>query len=170
MTTRAKIGAQLWSRAVQAVLFGWILLTLWIVWHQFGVHRPWLHHAYFGRWILCGILNDTPLLNYLAPKIAIPVNGSWYALPSLTAWLDGPQVYGHSFYSCFWYVATGLDGNHGIGTDILPIAAALLLVARPRRRERDGSTHIRGLRLVTARELNRELHGRLIARAVTRLR
>jgi hypothetical protein len=97
LQTRAKIGATLWSRALRTVILVWIALTFLVIWYRVGLYRPWLHHAYFGRWIACGILNDTPLLNRLAHRIPMYADGGWWTLPSFAAWLDGPRMYGDSF-------------------------------------------------------------------------
>src|SRR5689334_13462056 len=96
--TRAKMAGALWSRAIKVVLYIWISFTMWLVWYRVGLYRPWLHHALFGRWILCGILNDTPVIRQLTAEVAVPARGGWYPLPAVAAWLDGPQMYGDSFY------------------------------------------------------------------------
>src|SRR5262249_45202231 len=82
-----------------------------------------------------------------------------YALPSFTAWLDSPQLYGASFYSWFWHVATGLPDYYGLGTDLFPISLLALVGVWRARRPTDGAHHIRGLQLVSPRQLNRELDG-----------
>ena len=159
LQTRAKIASQLWSGAVRTLLLLWVLLTIWVIWHRVGLYRPWLHHEFFGRWILCSILNDTPVVNGLAPRIPVPADGTWYALPSFTAWLDGPQLYGAGAYSWFWHVAIGLPGYYGLGTDVFPISLLGLVAIWRFRRPTDGAHHIRGLQLISPRQLNRELHG-----------
>lgn len=159
LQTRAKIASHLWSGAVRTVLLLWAMLTVWVIWHRVGLDRPWLHHAYFVRWILCGILNDTPFVNRLAPRIPVPANGAWYALPPFTVWLDSSQVYGSSFYSWFWHAATGMGGYYGLGTYLFPISLLGLVIVWRARRPTDGAHHIRGLQLVSPRQLNRELHG-----------
>jgi hypothetical protein len=70
-----------------------------------------LHHAYFGYWIVCGILTGTPFLHQLTAQISLPVEGVWYPLPGLTAWLNGHEMYQHSFYAWYWHEATGLRGT-----------------------------------------------------------
>jgi hypothetical protein len=164
MQTRARIGASLWSRALRAILLSWIALTLWVIWYRVGLYRPELHHAYFGRWILCGILNDTPLLNRLAARLPLYANSAWYSLPSFAAWLDGPEMYRDSFYSWYWHMATGLGGYYGLGTDLLPIGVGLLFLLWRLRRDPDGSEHLRGLRLITPRRHNRQLNGSWLKR------
>ena len=96
--TRAIMGAVLWSKAVRAVIFLWVALTNWVIWYRVGVYFPGLHRVYFFRWIIGGVLNDTPLLNRIAPYLPMYAAGGWYTLPSFTAWLDGPQMYRASFY------------------------------------------------------------------------
>jgi type IV secretory pathway TraG/TraD family ATPase VirD4 len=159
LQTRAKISGTLWTRALSAIFFFWIALTLWIVWHRVGGERADLHHVYFGRWILCGILSNTPFLNRLTASLPMYAGGAWYSLPEFARWLD--QLYGGSFYSWFWRATTGI-GNFGFGSYLFPIAGAAALGIWWWRRDPDGATHIRGLRLLTPRQLDRELHGSLI--------
>lgn len=157
--TRARIGASLWSRAICSILFIWTMLTLWVIWYRTGLYLPEIHHAYFGRWILCGVINDTPLLNRLAVKLPVYVNGAWYPLPSFTAWLDGPEMYRDSFYSWYWHQATGLGGYYGLGTDLFPLAVGTMLIGWRWRRDPDDQDHLRGLRLLTPRQHYRQLNG-----------
>jgi hypothetical protein len=159
LQTRAKIASQLWSGAFRTILLLWAVLTIYVIWHRIGVERPWLQHTYFGRWILCGIINDTPFLSRLAASIPVPANDAWYALPPFAAWLDSPQVYGLSFYSWFWRATLGLPGYYGLGTDLVPISLIGLVAIWRARRPTDGAHHIRGLQLVSARQINRDLHG-----------
>jgi type IV secretory pathway TraG/TraD family ATPase VirD4 len=159
LQTRAIMGAALWSRAAHGVVLVWIVLTIWLIWHRVGLYLPELHHAYFGRWIICGIINDTPLLNRLADPLPMYADGSWYTLPSVAAWLDSPQMYGASFYSWYWHVATGLGGYYGLGTDLFPLTCLALVIAWRWRRDPDGTDHLRGLRLLTPRQFNRQLAG-----------
>jgi hypothetical protein len=166
LQTRAKIGAMLWSRAARAVFYGWIALTVAVIWYRVGLYRPWLHHAYFGRWILCGIINDTPLLNRLAPQIPMYADGGWYTLPSFTGWLNSPQMYGASFYSWFWHMATGFGGYWGLGTDLLPLSTLALVLIWRWQRDPDGSEHLRGLRLLTPQQHRRQLYGGIIKQLI----
>jgi ABC-type cobalamin/Fe3+-siderophores transport system ATPase subunit len=156
--TRARMAGALWSRAIGAIFFVWIAFTLWVIWYRVGLYRPTLHHEFFLRWILCGIVNDTPALNHLAPRIPVPAEGAWYALPAFAAWLDSSQVYGDSFYSWFWHMATGLGGYYGLGTYLLPLVAGVLLIAWRVNRQPDGADHLRGLRLLTPRQHARQLN------------
>lgn len=115
--------------------------------------------------MLCGILNDTPFLDRLAPRIPVPADGSWYALPAFATWLDGPSVYGSSFYRSFAHAATGAGGYYGLGTDLLLIVLLGLVALWRIRRPKDGAHHIRGLQLVKPRQLNRDLHGGRFSRS-----
>jgi type IV secretory pathway TraG/TraD family ATPase VirD4 len=164
--TRAIMGAALWSRAFRTVIFCWIALTVWLIWHRVGIYFPDLHHAYFGRWVLCGILNDTPLLNRIAPDLPMYAAGGWFTLPSFATWLDGPQMYRASFYSWYWHMTTGLGGYWGLGTDLFPLTCLALVLVWRARRVPDGSEHIRGLRLITPREFNQMMNGGLIRQMV----
>src|SRR2546428_9554060 len=106
MNTRARMGAALWSQAIRLILFLWILLTIWIIWYRVGLYLPHLHHQFFGRWIFCGILTGTPLLNHFTSRLTVPADGAWYPLPAFTDWLNGTEMYRDSFYSWYWHMAT----------------------------------------------------------------
>jgi len=166
MQTRAIMGAALWSRAIRAVIFLWIALTVWVIWYRVGVSRPSLQHAYFVRWIVCGILNDTPLLNRVAPRLPMYANNSWFTLPSFATWLDSRQVYGASFYRWFWHMAFDYDGYYGFGTGLFPFACLALVLIWRWQRDPDGSEHIRGLRLVSPCEFNRTMNGGFVRQMI----
>ena len=155
--TRARMGTALWARAFRWVIYIWIALTVWVIWYRVGLYRPELHHQFFGRWVLCGILTDTPILNRLAPGLKVPANGLWYALPDFAVWLNGPAMYHDSFYVWYWHMATGLGGYHGLGTDLFPLAITVAVTVWRFNREPDGKAHLRGLRLLAPRQHNRAL-------------
>ncbi len=152
--TRAKMGAALWSQTLGSIFFLWIGLTLWIVWHRTGLYRPDLHHVYFGRWMLCSILTDTPLINRFAASLPMYADGAWYRLPEFAAWLD--KLYGDTFYGWYWHAAAGI-GNYGLGSDLLPIGASGALLVWWWRRAPDAGDHIRGLTLMSARQFDRAI-------------
>jgi len=160
------MSAALWSGALRAIFFMWVALTLWVIWYRVGLYLPELHHQYFGRWILCGILNDTPLVRRLGVRLPMRADGAWYSLPSFAQWLDGPQMYRDTFYSWYWHMATGLGGYYGLGTDLFPIGIGALFTGWRLRREPDSKDHLRGLRLVSPRQHNREMHGGIVKRAL----
>jgi type IV secretory pathway TraG/TraD family ATPase VirD4 len=166
LQTRARMGAALWSRAVRWVIYLWVGFTIWLIWYRVGLYRPWLHHQYFVRWIVCGIINDTPLLNRLAPGLKVPAEGLWYMLPEFIRWLNSDAMYGDSFYSWYWHMATGLGGYYGLGTDLFPLSIAAAVFVWRWRRDADGSEHLRGLRLMSPRQHNRTTHGGLIKLAL----
>ncbi|MGO9265771.1 MAG: type IV secretion system DNA-binding domain-containing protein [Candidatus Binataceae bacterium] len=167
--TRARMGAALWSRAARWVVYVWVALTVGVIWYRVGLYRPWLHHRFFGRWILCGIVNDTPLLNHFAPRLKVPANGLWYLLPDFTAWLNGNTMYGDSFYAWYWHMATGLGGYYGLGTDLFPLSIVAGVIVWRVNREPDGKAHLRGLRLLTPRQHNRAVRPYL-RRVIARVR
>lgn len=151
MQTRAKMGATLWSQTVGTIFVLWIILTVWLVWHRTGTYEPELHHLYFWRWILCGILTDTPLLNHFTTSLPMYAGGSWYRLPDFAAWLD--KLYGASFYGWYWQTTMGL-GTYGFGSYLLPVTAVTLLFVWWWRRNPDEGHHIRGLSLMNEREFD----------------
>src|SRR5580704_3951947 len=87
--TRARMGANLWLQILTMTIFGWISLTLCIIWHETGAFFPRLGHAYFCRWVIGGIITRAPLLNLFAPQLKMPLAGRWYPLIPLTDWLNG---------------------------------------------------------------------------------
>lgn len=161
--TRTKIGGALWSRVIMTVVLVWVGITVWLVWWDTGPEHP-----FFAYWVLCGILTDTPVLCRLTARWTIPIHRVWYSLPDLTVWLNGPQMYGHSFYAWYWHRATGLAGHYGFGTNLLPVGIGLLFAAWRWRRDPQEADHIRGLELVSERRFNRELNGGFIRRMIQR--
>ena len=97
--TRARMGANLWLQILTMMIFGWITLTLYIIWYETGAFFPALGHAYFWRWVIGGIITRAPLLNLLAPQLKMPIAGRWYPLIPFTDWLNGPQLYHLPFTS-----------------------------------------------------------------------
>jgi type IV secretory pathway TraG/TraD family ATPase VirD4 len=66
-------------------------------------------------------------------------------------------------------MATGLGGYYGIGTDLFPIGVLALTIAWHRRRDPDGKDHLRGLRMLTPRQHNRQLNGSWLRRTYQKL-
>jgi Type IV secretion-system coupling protein DNA-binding domain len=159
--TRAILGAQLVWQAFIFLLTIWILFTTCIVWHQVGVYLPQLDHVYFGRWIICSILADTPFLNRFTGWIWIPFNGVYPRLADARAWLAGPEMYRHTFYEAFWHAA---GSGWGLAADFVPISLAVLLIAWRWRQDPTNGDHLRGLQLLTPRQHNRLLHGGMLRR------
>lgn len=157
--TRARMGAQLWSRVLVWIFFGWILVTLYVVWRQTGVAFPQLNHAYFGRWVICGILTHIPLIDTLALRCRLPANGAWYPVGPLTDWMNGPQMYYQPFPTWFWH--------YGIRTALITIGIGAFALMWRGRRHFD-SEHIRGLRLLSPRDHNRQVNGSWFSRTYRR--
>jgi energy-coupling factor transporter ATP-binding protein EcfA2 len=159
--TRARMSAHLWFQILTAIFLGWIGLTLYVVWRATGDYFPGLQHQYFWCWVFCGILTDTPLLDLLAPRLRIPAGGVWYPLPQLTEWMNGPQLYHLSFLA--WFI------HYGLRTAIIPLTLATCAIGWRARHQLDAE-HLRGLRLLTPHDHNRQLNGRYLARALRRQR
>lgn len=155
LQTRAKISAALTYQIVNGLFLLWLALTLWLVWHRVGQEHPELHHAYFGRWIVSDLFADTPLLSRFAEPLPMYAAGNWYTLPSFAAWLD--NAYGGSIYSWGWRAATGA-GYYGLGSALLPLVLGAVLLVWWWRRDPEGNNHLRGLRLINPRTLNRQIH------------
>jgi hypothetical protein len=155
--TRARMGAQLWFRVFVWMVLGWIALTVYVVWHETGVYFPQIQHAYFWRWMLCGILLRTPLIHTLVLRCSLPANGVWYQLGPLADWMNGPQMYYRPFTDWFWHYA--------FRTALVPLAVgAALLVWRARRLV--DVEHILGLRLLPPTHHNRQLNGGWLTQAL----
>ncbi|MBV8053926.1 MAG: type IV secretion system DNA-binding domain-containing protein [Deltaproteobacteria bacterium] len=159
--TRAVLGAQLFFQAMLTILALWIGLVTALVWHQVGLYLPQLDHVYFGRWMVCSILGDTPFLNHFTWWIGIPFNGDHLRLDAASAWLNGPAWYRHSFYEAFYHAATN---GWGLAVDLIPIGFLGLLIGWRLRQHPSRGDHLRGLQLLTPREHNRQLHGGAIRR------
>jgi type IV secretory pathway TraG/TraD family ATPase VirD4 len=138
------------------VSLAWLGVTTWLIWRAVGVYFPQLDHQYFRTWMLCSLLSVTPIKK-------LPVGGSWYPLNTLSDWLSGPQLYRHTFGEAFWHLAMG---SYGLGTDLIPLSLVGLLIMWRWRHRPDGLEHIRGLQLVSARELERQLNGSFIKRMI----
>ncbi|HEX4209818.1 MAG TPA: type IV secretion system DNA-binding domain-containing protein, partial [Candidatus Binataceae bacterium] len=132
------------------VLMLWAVLTSYVIWYATGQYFPQLQHLYFGQWMLCGILTRSFLASFFVPWCKVPMNGTWYPILPLTDWLNGPQLYHQPFTVWFWH--------YGFWTASLPIALALVSIAWRARHVVDRD-HIRGLRLLTPKDHNRQSNG-----------
>src|SRR5271170_1445416 len=153
--TRARMGLNLWLQVITFVLIGWSLLTLLLIWHETGVYFPALQHAYFGQWIVSGIITQSPLIRLLGPGMKLPANGAWYPVRPLADWLNGPQLYHAPFTAWF--------AHYGLRTGLAPLLWAAIIVLR-RFRNVINREHIRGLQLLGPRDHNRQLNGGYLAR------
>ncbi|HJU09383.1 MAG TPA: type IV secretion system DNA-binding domain-containing protein, partial [Candidatus Binataceae bacterium] len=154
--TRFLLGLTLFVQLLLTLAISWIVPVMLILWHEIGVDLPDLQHACAGRWMLCSILRDTPFLQGHTDWIWMPLNGGWVQLPDAAAWLNGPDMYQHSFYQAFWYTA-----GHGWGlmAGLIPLSLVALLVGWRFRHDSKDSEHIRGLRLLTPAEHDCEVNG-----------
>ena len=159
LQTRARMGAALWLYVLGWVFAGWLLLTFVVVWRQTAVLYPALQHTWFWHWFIYGTLVRLPLIGPKAYGWTIPATirppHTWYALGPLTDWLNSRAMYRLPFTAWFWH--------YGVRTALIPVvfgAAALVW----RSRHTLDAMHIRGLRLLTPREHNRQLNGGVIRR------
>jgi hypothetical protein len=147
------MGAQLIGRVVFLVIFAWAGLTLYLVWRHTGNLRG-LNHAYFFRWAICGLLVRLPLLSRFAARCSVPLDGGgWYPMPALVDWLNGPTMYRLPITD--WLI------HFGLRAALLPLGLGIIALVWRMRRRID-VTHIRGLKLLTPREHNRQLNGGVI--------
>jgi hypothetical protein len=143
------MGANLWLQILTMMIFGWVALTLYIIWYETGAFFPALGHAYFWRWVIGGIITRAPLLKLLASRLNMPIAGRWYPLIPFTDWLNGPQLYHLPF--TVWFA------HYALRTALIPLALAIGAVTWRSRHAVDRE-HIRGLRLLTPRQHNRQLN------------
>jgi len=157
--TRAKMGAQLWLQILVLTLLAWAGLTLYLVWRHTGNLRG-LNHAYFFRWVICGLLVRIPVLSRFAARCSVPLDGGgWYPMPALVDWLNGPAMY--RLPVADWLL------HFGVRAALLPLALGIITLVWRTRHHVD-VTHLRGLRLLTPREHNRQLNGPWIYRSAQR--
>jgi len=146
---RARMGLHLWLQVLMGTLMAWVLLTGYVVWYETGVYFPQVDHAYFGRWVICGLITQIPIMTLLGPRMELPINGSWYPIIPLASWLNGPQLYHLPFTYWFWH--------YGLRTALIPIGLALATIVWRVRHTVDGE-HIRGLRLLRPKDHHRQVH------------
>ena len=147
--TRARMGLRLWLQVLMGTLMAWALLTGYVVWYETGQYFPQIDHAYFGRWVICGLITQTPIMRLLGPRMELPINGSWYPIVPLANWLNGRDLYHLPFTMWFWH--------YGLRTALIPIGLALTVIVRRVRHVVDRE-HIRGLRLLRSKEHHRQVH------------
>ena len=157
--TRARMGVQLWRQALTLTLLAWAALTVYVVWRQTEVFFPDLQHAYFWRWMICGILTRTPFVSAIVLRCSIPYNGTWYPIGAFTDWLNSDQMY--HLPSTYWL------WHYGIRTALIPLGLGAGVLAWRSRHALD-AIHIRGLRLLTPREHDRQLNGASIRQIFSR--
>ncbi len=153
--TRARMGAQLWLRIVMWVLLAWAALTMYVVWRQTDAFYPQLGHQYFWRWAIIGTLARTPVIGTIALRCKLPTDGAWYPVGPLVDWMNSRQMYHLPF--TYWF------GHYGIRTALVPIGFGVLALVWRARGVADAE-HLRGLRLLTPQDHNRQLNGRWITR------
>src|SRR5215471_10210756 len=83
--TRAMLAVQLFFQTALTTVVPWTSLITSLVWHQVGIYLPQLDHVYFGRWMLCSMLGETPFLNRFTWWIGIRFNGVQLRLDAASA-------------------------------------------------------------------------------------
>jgi energy-coupling factor transporter ATP-binding protein EcfA2 len=154
--TRARISIHLWIQIISNALLAWAVITIGVVWYETGQFFPALHHQHFWTWVIGGTLTKTPVIGYFGQRITLPVAaGNWRPISEITDWLNGPQFYHLPFSAWFWH--------YGKATAIIASLISIPIILWLRKRGHDHE-HVRGLRLLTPSEHNRQLHGGFIAR------
>ena len=145
----------------------WGACTAVLVWYETGRYCGPLAHQYFTEWVVAWFFTE-PLP---VPFISLPYAGQRYPVQSVYEFLNR-TVFVASPAAWFEHYA-----GWGLTPHVAVAAAGLLWFAASRldlpdlSAQRSSSTvnHVRGLRLVSARRLNRQLRGTGIAVAGVRI-
>jgi hypothetical protein len=143
------MGLRLWLQVLMGAFMAWVLLTGYVVWYETGQYFPRIDHAYFCRWVICGLITRTPIMMLVGPRMELPINGSWYLIIPLANWLNGPDLYHQPFTLWFWHYA--------LQTALIPIGLTVAIVGWRVRHAIDRE-HIRGLRLLRPKDHHRQVH------------
>ncbi len=154
--TSLQMTIQMLARSLLCVAGVWTASTMALVWYWTGYYCGPAAHRYFGRWLLSWLLGKVLPLYFLT----IPYEGARYPIVNLYDFLS-QKIYYHSFPDWFWhYVPWAL-----IPTALLLGPATWAFAPRAS----DEGEHLRGLRIVAPRALNRTLRGDGVELAGVRL-
>jgi hypothetical protein len=150
---------------LSAIAWAWITSTL--VWFATARYRGPLAHEYFTEWIVAWFFSRA----FPVPMISLPYRGRRYPADSIYEFLNR-NIFGASPVAWF-------EDYEFLGLLLLLMGAALVLFAfelpRLEQLRSDAqefgteAAHVRGLRLVSARRLDRQLGGTGIAIAGVRI-
>jgi hypothetical protein len=127
----------------------WVEMTACLVWHWTGHYGGPAAHRYFIRWFLAWFLTQEIPLTFAS----LPYRGGRYTITSMYAFLNYKYYLGGSFASWYWHYAPW----GAVLTGMIEAACVTVLFLRPGPSE---ARHIRGITLVSARNLARKLGSR----------
>ena len=139
--TSARMNARFVLVWLKLCLFSWIGATLWLVWYWTGRYFPSFGHQLFVPWFVAWALTKLSI-PFLHPTL--PYSGQRYPVEVLYPFLNGKHFYQHSFGE--WVIHFLRYG--AVAPVLITVAAVMLL-----RRKSSDAHHVRGLQLITSREL-----------------
>src|SRR5450755_1499508 len=140
--TGARMNARFILVWIKLCVFSWLATTAALVWYWTGRYFPSIGHRYFVRWFAAWVLTKVrlPLIHPTLPYI-----GRRYPVEVLYSFLNGRHFYQHSFGE--WVIHYARYG--AIAPMLITVAAVMLI-----RRKGPDAHHVRGLQLITSRELD----------------
>jgi energy-coupling factor transporter ATP-binding protein EcfA2 len=146
--TGARMNARFVLVWVKLCVFSWIATTLGLVWYWAGRYFPSFGHHYFVRWFVAWALTKLSI-PFIHPTL--PYMGRRFPVEVLYPFLSGRNFYQHSFGE--WVIHYARYG--AIAPALITVVAIILL-----RRKGPDAHLVRGLQLITSRELDRKIEGR----------
>jgi type IV secretory pathway TraG/TraD family ATPase VirD4 len=143
--TGARMSARFVLVWLRLCVFSWLAATLGLVWYWTGRYFPSFGHRYFVRWSAAWALTKLSI-PFIHPTL--PYMGRRYPVEVLYPFLSGRNFYQHSFGE--WVLHYARYG--AIAPALITVAAIILL-----RRKGPDAHLVRGLQLITSRELDRTI-------------
>jgi len=143
--TGARMNARFVMVWLKLCVFSWLAATLCLVWYWTGRYFPSFGHRYFLRWFAAWALAKLSI-PFIHPTL--PYMGRRYPVEVLFPFLSGGHFYQHSFGE--WVIHYARFG--AIAPALITVAAVMLL-----RRKGPDAHLVRGLQLITSRELDRTI-------------
>jgi len=143
--TGARMNARFVLVWLKLCVFSWLAATLALVWYWTGRYFPSFGHRYFVQWFAAWMLTKLSI-PFIHPTL--PYMGRRYPLEVLYPFLNGRHFYQHSFGE--WLIHYARYGV--IAPALITVVAVILL-----RRKGPDAHLVRGLQLITSRELDRTI-------------
>jgi type IV secretory pathway TraG/TraD family ATPase VirD4 len=140
--TGARMNARFVMAWLKLCVCSWLVATLGFVWYSTGRYFPSFGHRYFVPWLAAWALTKLSI-PFIHPTL--PYLGRRYPVEALYPFLNGRLFYQHSFGEWVIHYA-----RYGAIAPMLITGAAVMLV----RRKGPDAHHVRGLQLITSRELD----------------
>jgi hypothetical protein len=145
--TGARMKARFILVWLKLCLFSWGVATLELVWYGTGRYFPSFGHRLFAPWFAAWALTKVSL-PFLHPTL--PYMGKRYPVEVLSTLLNGKAFYQHSFGE--WVIHYLRYG--AVAPLLITVPAVVLFL-----RKSSDARHVRGLRLITSRELSEVIKG-----------